>query len=104
MSAAGFYMLHGREVVRCLNADAWGRWFETADRHVAENITPLGRVSTVFVGLDHRHFGEGPPLIFETMVFGGPLDGQCDRSSTWAEAEGAHASMLSLVLEADESS
>jgi len=28
------------------------------------------RVSTVFLGIDHRHFGDGPPILFETMVFG----------------------------------
>ena len=32
-----------------------------------------GRVSTIWLGLDHQ-WGEGPPLIFETMVFGGPYD------------------------------
>jgi hypothetical protein len=32
-------------------------------------------ISTVFLGLDHRHFGDGPPLLFETMVFGGSRDG-----------------------------
>lgn len=26
-------------------------------------------VSTVWLGLDHRFMGEGPPIIFETMVF-----------------------------------
>jgi hypothetical protein len=29
------------------------------------------RVSTVHLGLDHS-WGDGPPLIFETMLFGGP--------------------------------
>ena len=28
-----------------------------------------GAVSTVWLGLDHRFMSEGPPLIFETMVF-----------------------------------
>jgi hypothetical protein len=32
-------------------------------------------VSTVWTGMDYNFFGEGPPLIFETMVFGGTLDG-----------------------------
>ena len=43
----------------------WGAWFETADRHVADTtLTDADgnavRVSTVFLGLDHR-FGPGPP-------------------------------------------
>lgn len=47
-------------------------------------------VSTVFIGLDHR-FGPGKPLVFETLVFGGPFDQDGDRYSTWVEAEAGHA-------------
>jgi len=28
-------------------------------------------VSTVFLGVDHNFSGDGPPILFETMVFGG---------------------------------
>jgi len=28
-------------------------------------------VSTVFLGLDHNFSSKGPPVVFETMVFGG---------------------------------
>lgn len=46
----------------------WASWFETADRSVAQTqIGPL-RVSTVFLGLDHQ-WGDGPPVLWETMVF-----------------------------------
>lgn len=48
------------------------------------------RVSTVFLGLDHA-FGAQPPLLFETLIFSGPLDGEMERYSTWAEAEAGHA-------------
>ena len=64
---------------------------------VAETTLPNGNwVSTVWLGLNHR-FGEGPPLIFETMVFlargdGGELD--CDRYSTEAEAVAGHEAMV----------
>lgn len=38
---------------------------------IAQTELPNGRtVSTVWLGLDHGFFGDGPPLIFETMVFG----------------------------------
>jgi hypothetical protein len=45
-------------------------------------------VSTVFLGLDHRLFGDGPPLIFETMIF--PDCDWCERCSTWTQAEAQH--------------
>lgn len=57
------------------------------------------RVSTVFLGLDHG-WGEGPPVLYETMVFGGPLDGECERYCTRAEAVAGHALMVARVVAA----
>lgn len=37
---------------------------------VAEDLVGHFSVSTVWLGLDHNYMGQGPPLIFETMVFG----------------------------------
>ena len=53
-------------------------------------------VSTVWLGLDHS-FGDGPLLIFETMVFGGNLDLEMDRYTTEAEALAGHAAMCERV-------
>lgn len=50
-------------------------------------------VSTVWLGLNHAHLG-GPPLIFETMVFGGDRDGDCERYATEAEARAGHARVV----------
>ena len=55
----------------------------------------------VFLGLDHS-FGSGPPLLFETMVFGGPLDEEMDRYTTWDEAEAGHKAMVKRVQESGE--
>jgi hypothetical protein len=47
----------------------------------------------VFTGLDHRldRSGDEPPLVFETMVFGGgEEDGSAWRTSTRAEALACH--------------
>ncbi len=49
----------------------WARWFETSDRQLAEDEIGDIRVSTVFLGLDHS-FGDGPPLLWESMAFGAP--------------------------------
>ena len=57
---------------------------------VAQWDFPLGYVSTVFLSLDHNHWNDGPPLLFETLVFGGPEDGYMLRYSTWGEAEHGH--------------
>jgi len=73
---------------------------EGADRRVAfTDLDDRGRISTVFLGIDHSFgFGEGP-LLFETMVFNGPLDGEQDRYSTWDEAEAGHKAMVERVKE-----
>ena len=56
-------------------------------------------VSTVFLEANHR-FDDGPPLVFETLVLGGPLADECERYSTWDEAEVGHAAMVARVRDA----
>lgn len=77
----------------------WAARFETRgvqEKRVAETTLPSGRwVSTVWMGLDHN-YGDGPPLIFETMVFPNKndlSDLDCDRYSTEAETLAGHARM-----------
>lgn len=55
-------------------------------------------VSTVFLGLDHQ-WGQGPPLLFETMVFSDDegLDDYQDRCSTWEQALLMHAHTVAAV-------
>lgn len=74
------------------DAMRWGRWFEVnrERRTVKREKVGDSEVSTVFMGLDHS-FGEGPPLWFETMIFGGVHDSWQQRCETWAEAVVMHA-------------
>jgi hypothetical protein len=51
---------------------------------------PEWAVSTVWLGLDHGMGFGAPPLIFETMVFGGSLDGTQERYSTEEHARVGH--------------
>ena len=93
-----YYILEGKEAVPA-DLLTWGRWFEsTENRAVAKTDIGDVRVSTVFLGTDYR-FGEGPPLLFETMVFGGMLDQDMERYTTWEEAEQGHAEMVARVKE-----
>lgn len=75
---------------------AWGKWFQTAERHVAKDSVNEVEISTVFLGLDHG-FGESQPVLFETMVFGGDLDQEQERYHTWDEAEAGHKEMVARV-------
>jgi len=75
----------------------WAKWFETAKRQVAKDEIGEAKISTVFLGLDHS-FGDGPPILWETMVFGGPLDEEQDRcSGSREQAEAMHARMVERV-------
>ena len=53
-------------------------------------------VSTVWLGMNHQ-WGDGPPLIFETLVFNGPHDGEMARYSTEAAALEGHKAMCEQV-------
>lgn len=69
---------------------------KTADRVVCQTEHNECEVSTVFLGLDHQ-YGSGPPLLFETLVFGGDQDGLMERCSTWDEAEKQHNRVMETV-------
>lgn len=82
---------------RPIEADfvTWAMWFENPNRHVAyTQVSSEITVSTVFLGLDHRWFGEGPPIVFESLVFGGPLDGDGGRYASWDDAETGHKMLV----------
>lgn len=92
MAASKFYILNDDHNLVPSDYQAWIKWFSTSDdRHVEQSdISPGVWVSTVFLGIDHQYSPEGPPLVFETMIFGGEFD-QCQvRSSSWEEARSEH--------------
>ena len=58
-------------------------------------------ISTVFLGIDHQ-FDDGPPLLFETMIFANAhpaLDQQQWRWHTLREARDGHAFVVNYVRE-----
>lgn len=68
-------------------------------RRVGEDIISGIRISTVFLALDHRFYGdEGPPILFETMIFGGEHDQYQERYCTWNEAVEGHRHAVLLVM------
>lgn len=72
----------GHQAIPVSDIMEWGRMFERGERRIVARTTvrqpnrlmwalglrPDYWVSTVFLGLNHN-FGDGPPHIFETMVF-----------------------------------
>jgi len=86
-----YYFLEGRKIVRTSDVNEFGRCIENiAGRTVQKTRIGVAEVSTVFVGIDHNFSSSGPPLLFETMIFGGEHDEYQERYSTWEEAEEGH--------------
>jgi hypothetical protein len=77
----------------------WGRWMEGVERllirtELAPNIT----VSTVFLGLDHGHGrGNNLPILWETMIFGGPHTDYQERYTSREAALVGHEMAVALA-------
>jgi hypothetical protein len=88
-------------VVEVFDFVTWGKYMEGGNRHVAwTQITSETKVSTVFIGIDHRIYGNGPPVLFETMIFGGPLDEYQWRYASYDDAEVGHRMAVAEAREA----
>lgn len=86
-----YYVLQGTKAVPVKSIMQWATMFENTDgRRVAFDSFEGVEVSTVFLGINHN-WGEGDPLLFETMVFtdieGG---GEMERYFIWEEAVEGH--------------
>ena len=76
----------------------WAQLYETTGaRHIGSDERDGIHVSTVLLGLNHN-YGDGPPLIFETMIFGGDHDQYQKRYSTKKQAEAGHKRALALAF------
>lgn len=93
------YILDGKTPVLEPNIYKWGKWYQNANRVVAQDTVGEQFISTVFLGIDHSWHGEKPEL-FETMIFDedGNSMGYQERSSTWEEAEKKHYEIVKYLL------
>jgi len=110
-----FAKLEDRQIVPCTFRE-WAMWDpERVKRIIGRHETETHLVSTVFLGLDHAHFGNTRCEWFETMIFdktqrhelelGGKLTGQWtigetvyeERYSTLEEAEQGHQAAIAWL-------
>ena len=88
-------------VLEVFDMVTWDRFMEDERRQIGyTQITSACDVSTVFLGIDHRIYGKGPPVLFETMIFGGPLDGEQWRYASYDDAMTGHQMAVSKAREA----
>ena len=89
-----FYRLDGRTPVRCTFVEYSQSMRNDANRIVAQDSVGELQVSTVFTGID-RNWGDGSPILFETMVLGLPEDLLPQWGfSTWNDAITAHLHLV----------
>jgi len=101
------FILVGNKIVPETDLLKWAVWFEASNRIVARTKIGDYVVSTVFLGMNHRFFGEGKPLLFETLAWRAvtpelrdfDLQGHSQRlrTSTWDEAISTHAEEVKLI-------
>ena len=101
---------NGQVPVPCDDFMVWAEWMTCCDRKVARDRVGTIYLSTIFLGLDHQ-FGEGPPILFETMAFdesdrhthtlgdlsatfSEPVNWLFGRYSTWEDAFWGHNERL----------
>ena len=92
------YILEGKEpkAIPFMDISVWGEFLENGDRVVAHSEDGEVGVSTIFTGFNYA-FGGGPPIVFETMIFGGEHDQYQWRYSTWDEAVAGHREACKLA-------
>jgi hypothetical protein len=91
--------------VRAPSLIAWCKWFGRTMADDGQYLRLLARdeignvtISTVFLGIDHG-WGSGPPILWETMIFHGPLDQTQERYTSRADALAGHARWVNAVEE-----
>jgi hypothetical protein len=77
----------------------WVTGYSRMDRVVGRDQIDRITISTVFLGLDHNYSGVGGPVLWETMVFGGCMNGDMHRYRSHADAVSGHREVLSMVLD-----
>jgi len=93
------YILDGKKPVPVKDLLEWAKLHNPRNNIVKQTKLPDDvRISTVFLGIDHAFMG-GPPILFETMIFGGEHDQYQRRYSTWEEAEQGHQETIEMIFE-----
>src|SRR5262245_25848747 len=76
---------------------AWAKWFQTANRVVAQTHVKNILVSTVFLAIDHNFGCGGAPILWETMIFGGEHSNFQQRYTSKEDALKGHRKAVALV-------
>jgi hypothetical protein len=96
-----FYVLNAKGEPQLVNAEARtlaAAFSDMAQRRVALTAGSSVEVSTVFLMIDHKMGWDDKPVLWETMIFGGPHSDYQTRSRTLEEAILNHRMAVSLAF------
>jgi hypothetical protein len=75
-----------------ISLERWCELMEDPNYKIVEQTdVGMAHVSTVWLGLNHQYWPDGPIRIFETMIFGGHRDQEQWRYATEEAAREGHA-------------
>lgn len=97
-----FWIEVNKAPIQVTDVGLWAEWMESSDRIVQRTYVGETMVSTVFLGMDHNWPGEGPAILYETLVFDGPMGGELCRYTSRDAAEAGHEAMVKRVQEAQQ--
>ena len=95
-----YFILNDGNIIEEPDYETWAQWYEsTYDKisSIAVTETEQGTVETRFIAMSMSLNRQAPPLLFETKVTGGWLDGRVDRYSTLDEARSGHEAWVQKV-------
>lgn len=101
-----FYVLaeDGKTPIAEPDMQKYGEFFhDIGKRTVAKTTVGNCEVSTVFMCLDHNYTGSGDPVLWETLVFGGAMDGYQLRYQSYDEALSSHNHLCDYLQHLNES-
>ena len=97
-----YYKLEGQTPVAVESFIEWSLWImSAANATVMLNELKDSIISTRFVGIDLNPGScnsESKPMVFETLVMGGTLDGKRNFYPTWDEAIQGHLKICTQVF------
>jgi len=100
-----YFIIRCDEVIEEPDHERWSEWYRDVYpdvRRVAHTELQFGTVSTEFLAMSMSLSRAEWPLLFETRVKGGWLDGESRRYATFEEARNGHERWVDRVRSAED--
>lgn len=94
-----YYGLNKNNKPYSITLDEWGKMMNgMASQSLAKTTIGDTEVSTVFLGMDHGHGAPGPPVLWETMLFGDDVEEYQVRYTSYEDAAAGHIEVVKRLM------